>query len=274
MINQRVSAIVPVFNEAKTVARVIQSLLDSRLLSEIICVNDGSRDETAQVLSGFGGRVKVVTFRQNRGKGAALAEGVRRSTGNLIFFCDADLLNFSVRHITDLLEPVLCGKKRASLGVPTIDNLGRPIKNWRPQAYLAGERVYPREVILPCLAKLSRTRGAGGSEVIFNTLLDRKDVQVVRLTGLRKPSKEQKWSRSLALQQYFFSVWGVLREIGAIEINSAQDFKKLENLLQSNAFEEFRQRLGQVEKGGQLASALRKYFRRYFDYFEKLKSRS
>ncbi|MFZ0890314.1 MAG: glycosyltransferase [Candidatus Binataceae bacterium] len=86
-----VSVIIPVFNGAATVAAAIDSALAQKFDGEfeVIVVNDGSTDSTAEVLRGYGDRIKVVT-QENRGAAAARNACVRNSSGQYLAFLDAD----------------------------------------------------------------------------------------------------------------------------------------------------------------------------------------
>jgi len=96
----KMSVVIPAFNEATrlpdTLAR-IDAHLEARGESgwEIIVVDDGSTDETAgsarRAAAGLSCPVEVVTLSANRGKGAAIREGVRRSRGERVLVTDADL---------------------------------------------------------------------------------------------------------------------------------------------------------------------------------------
>lgn len=271
MAPKTVSAVVPVYNEEKAVGSVVQTLLDSNLISEVICVDDGSSDGSLEILSGFGDRIKLVSFRKNQGKGAAVAEGIRLAQSEFLFFCDSDLKNFTADHIQAMLSPVFSGESQVVFGIPLIDNYGRKIEYLKAQVYLAGERVYPREKILPCVSRLSGAKGAGASEVILNTLCRAREIKVVHLEGLVKPSKEQKWSKARAFTQYLFSAAGVLREIGRIEINSPADLKKLENLVQIDTFEKLSLKIGEI-KNDRIKKIFERYFNRYFNYFKNFRT--
>ena len=93
---RNISAIVPAFNEEKTVAGVVNKLLSSHLISEVICVNDGSTDATAQILSAFGDKIKFLNFADNHGKGFALAQGILAASGDIVAFFDADIHNLYI----------------------------------------------------------------------------------------------------------------------------------------------------------------------------------
>ncbi|MBI2031052.1 MAG: glycosyltransferase family 2 protein [Candidatus Levybacteria bacterium] len=265
--NLKVSAIVPVFNEGKRVGKVIDTLLSSNLINEIVSINDGSSDNSLEVLKKFGNKIKLINFKQNQGKGRAVAAGIKKATGQYLFFCDSDLINLTTDHINKIFKPILKGKTKVVFAVPTKHGNG---KYERHEVYLAGERVYPRSSVAPHISKLSRTKGAGGSEIILNTLFSKKEIKIVPLKGLVKPAKTNKWPRSMALKQYLLSTVGVLQESGRIEINSMKDLKQLENLIQVDTFDGLIAMINQI-KNQKIRTVLKKYFLKYITkYIRKI----
>lgn len=86
----RVSVIIPVYNGADTVARAIQSVLaQDYSLYELIIVDDGSTDSTADVVRGFGSGIKYIR-QENRGPAAARNTGANIAHGEYLAFLDAD----------------------------------------------------------------------------------------------------------------------------------------------------------------------------------------
>ncbi len=91
------SVIVPVFNEAATIAKVLERLRPLRApagpIHEVIVVDDGSTDGTAAALQPFAarGEIRLITLPANRGKGAAIRSGVAAATGAYLLVQDADL---------------------------------------------------------------------------------------------------------------------------------------------------------------------------------------
>ena len=93
----RVSVVIPVFNNAATIGRAIASVLAQRFnggteageQAEVIVVNDGSTDDSAEVLRGFGDRIHVIE-QPNRGAAAARNAGVAAAHGDYLAFLDAD----------------------------------------------------------------------------------------------------------------------------------------------------------------------------------------
>lgn len=96
----RISVNIPVFNESETIgtlyARLIAVLDELECDFEIIAINDGSVDETAQVLDGLAdedARMKVIHLRRNYGQTAALMAGIQHSRGEVVILMDGDLQN-------------------------------------------------------------------------------------------------------------------------------------------------------------------------------------
>lgn len=102
----KLSIIVPVFNEEKTIAEVIKKLREVNLPveKEIIVVDDASTDNTREKIKGSG--VKIIRHLRNQGKGAALRTGIKKATGEYIIIQDADL-EYSPSEINKVLRPVL-----------------------------------------------------------------------------------------------------------------------------------------------------------------------
>lgn len=87
------SIIIPAYNEASrigaTLRQAIKFVRGHRLTSEVIVVDDGSKDRTAEIVKGFKG-VRLIRQPQNRGKGAAVRTGMFAAKGGLRLFSDAD----------------------------------------------------------------------------------------------------------------------------------------------------------------------------------------
>lgn len=87
-INDRLSIIVPVYNEELAIGQVILGLLEQCEDAEIIVVNDGSFDATCDRLKKF--NIKVITHRDNKGYGAAIKIGIGRASRQVICIMDGD----------------------------------------------------------------------------------------------------------------------------------------------------------------------------------------
>jgi glycosyltransferase involved in cell wall biosynthesis len=84
-----VSVIIAAYNEQAFIETTIASILGSGFPYEVIVVDDGSTDQTPKICEKFGEKIKVITHPTNRGKGAAMASGLKKATGEIVIFCDA-----------------------------------------------------------------------------------------------------------------------------------------------------------------------------------------
>lgn len=102
------SVVIPIYNEAKTLEKVIARVRATRLPMEIICVDDGSQDGTREVLERLASEqdIKAVFHNKNRGKGAALRTGFIEATGDVVVVQDADM-EYDPQDLRLLLEPIL-----------------------------------------------------------------------------------------------------------------------------------------------------------------------
>ncbi len=103
----KVSIIVPAFNEEASIAAVIDAVLQLDLDKELIVVDDGSRDRTAEIAGRYGD-VRLVRHPVNRGRGAAVKTGMAQATGEVVCIQDADMEQLP-SDIPALVKPILQG---------------------------------------------------------------------------------------------------------------------------------------------------------------------
>lgn len=160
-----ISVLIPAYNESERIGDTISALRafsPNNTIGEIVVVDDGSSDDTAQRAQEAGADV---VFRQpNRGKGAALQTALALSQGDILLLLDADL-GSSAEHAQSLLEPIF--SKRADMTIatfPVIPGKGggmglvvklarwgiRRLTGQTMAAPLSGQRCLRREVIEAC----------------------------------------------------------------------------------------------------------------------------
>lgn len=182
-----VSCIIPAWNEAERLPLVLRAVVGHPAVDEVIVVDDGSQDGSADVAQAMG--ASVLRQRRNGGKSAAVAAGVAQAQGDLILLLDADLVGLTAMQVMELLAPVRSG--RADVAISLRQNAPWV---WRRIGldYISGERVMRRQMLLPWLNRMAGLKGFG-LEVFLNRLwiADRARVAVVGLAAI-SPSKAAK----------------------------------------------------------------------------------
>jgi len=128
------SVVVPVFNERDTVEEILRRISATPLNKEIIVVDDGSTDGTAEILRNLESQrtfplVRFFFQEKNRGKGAALRVGLREVRGDIVLVQDADL-EYDPADYPILLEPILSGKADVVFGSRFLSGPRRVLLFW------------------------------------------------------------------------------------------------------------------------------------------------
>lgn len=113
----KLSVLIPVYNEAETIASVVQKVQAVPIEKEIVLVNDASRDGSAEIMDRLAGDgVRVLHHPENRGKGAAIRTAMEAATGDVIVIQDADF-EYDPNDFPTLLSLIERGQTNVVYGV-------------------------------------------------------------------------------------------------------------------------------------------------------------
>ena len=130
----KLSVIIPVYNEEPTIREILEKVTRTPHEKEIIVVDDGSSDGTVDVLHSLESTdqfpdARFLFFERNRGKGAAVREGIRTASGEIVLIQDADL-EYDPNDYPALLGPILAGKADVVYGSRFLGGPHRVLFYW------------------------------------------------------------------------------------------------------------------------------------------------
>ena len=187
----KASIIICTYNEERTIADVLIACCKLNPDYEIIVVDDGSTDNTENILNELSIRYlfRYERLHKNMGKSWAMAHGVEISENNIILFFDADVSNIKKEHFDALLNPIIDKTADMVLGQPSETLIDYHIN---PFKALTGERALLRKDIIPILNEIRDIRF--GVETFLNLYYQAqgKRINYVLLMGLIHPSTYEK----------------------------------------------------------------------------------
>lgn len=198
-----IDVIIPARNEAATLAAVVGAARDCAFTGDVVVVDDGSIDGTADVAVGAGAKVVRREGAGSGSKAQAMEAGVAASDADAFLFCDADCVGLTSGHLDDICRPFVEG--RAAMSVGWFD-----YGLWNPLvvrlAPTTGERVVPRwvwDAIPP------EKRHGYSIEIMINEVIaeGRLPTTARTLAGVTHRTKRDKLGRGRGVRETWRMFW-------------------------------------------------------------------
>ncbi|MCS7222560.1 MAG: glycosyltransferase [Anaerolineae bacterium] len=156
----RVGVVIPAFNEALHLPRVLDVVSGVDWLTQIVVVDDGSTDDTLAVAQRYAlqdRRISVIHLPHNRGKADAMLAGVQALRADVVIFLDADLIGLQPHHLRQLYEAFTAGHCDMTVAIFRRGRLHTDFAHWLTP-WLSGQRCLRRSAAEQALRSLQGSR--------------------------------------------------------------------------------------------------------------------
>jgi glycosyltransferase involved in cell wall biosynthesis len=251
--DKNISAIVPFYNEERSLGGVVDVLISSGIFSEIILVNDGSTDSSVKNILKYSEDIILIDNVNNMGKGYAVSEGIKRSSCDIVIFIDADLLKITPKHLQSLVDPLIKGNYDGSLGY-TWDN-------WADIFFKSygGQRAYYKKDLVDHLDDISESRY--GLELLLNQIFKDKKIREVKLRNAGHIIKPKKRNETEFVNETIVWVMDVGKQLLKLKIINKEEYRILSEIKNMRSIDDIKKFVKRMRS---------KNLRRYvFSYVQK-----
>ena len=221
----KVSVIIPVYNEFKTIEEIVRRVEAEEIATEILIVDDGSTDGTREKLDSMmeDSHLRIIFHEHNQGKGAAVRTGIQNATGELILIQDADL-EYDPRDYPALLKPIEEGLADVVYGSRFLGGPRRTVMFWhmvanRMLTFLTnilyntilsdmetGYKVFKREIVKDMKLRANRF----DFEPEFTAKILKRKVRVFEVPITFNP-RDYEEGKKIGMRDAFQAVWVLLK---------------------------------------------------------------
>ena len=203
----RISCIIPAYNEEQRIEKVLKIVTQHSLLKEVIVINDGSTDKTLEIIQKFK-TVIVINQEKSLGKSQAVLAGLKKASGEIILFLDADLVGLTEENLTNLVKPVI--NNEIDVAISLIKNT-----TWFAKLigidYLSGQRAIKKH-FLDDFLKISKIPGWGIESAYLNEKIINQNLtlKVVLWENVTSPWPQKKFGYIQGQIRLIKMVWEIL----------------------------------------------------------------
>ena len=221
----KLTVIIPAYNEKNTIQEIVRRVQATKLVDEIIIVDDGSTDGTQALIAPMDGKdnVKVILLEKNQGKGAAVRAGISAASGDVLMIQDADL-EYDPREYPNLMKPIEEGLADVVYGSRFLGAPHRAILFWNMVANKlltlmtnvlynniltdmeTGYKVFKREVVAEMKIHAKRF----DFEPEFTAKILKKNVRLFEVPITFNP-RDYSEGKKIKMKDAFEAVWTLLK---------------------------------------------------------------
>lgn len=186
-----ISVVIPAYNEGKRILNVLSVLTQVAGIESIIVVDDGSKDNTAEVVRSYlhnDPRINLIQHPINLGKGQSIFSAWISVHTEFVLMLDADLMGLTPDHIAKLTGPVLSGEAAMTLGVFKGGNWKTDFSHWITP-WLTGQRCMRRDM-LQCVDHEAASGYGLETALTISAHQQKWKVKEVPLLGMSHPISE------------------------------------------------------------------------------------
>ena len=226
------SVIIPVYNEERTIASIVEIVHSWQPSANIIVVNDGSYDDTLGAIRHFSSDIKKISYKRNHGKGYAVVKGIEAATGQYILMLDGDTIGLTHKDLNLLYNPIISNAFDMVVGIPGgMTHIGE----FQPFYDISGFRCLRRKDILPYCKEMRRL--GYGLELYLNRLYAKKRVKVFQLPYVHFMRKLEKQTipeatRSVLIEARDLLTQIVINQKDGVIPDIADAYRQIEKYLQ------------------------------------------
>jgi glycosyltransferase involved in cell wall biosynthesis len=213
----KVSCIIPAWNEEVRIHTVIQSIKNFDCFDEIIVVDDGSKDNTADVILNYSkehSHIKLLQNPKNMGKTATVINGVNASYGEVTVILDADIIGLNHLDLHKLIYYVISGKYDLTILDRAGDRIG-PLGWSNLTRFLGGERAFWKRDFLNLDLSLEKKDGylleVAQNQYYIDT---NKGVKTIYCKNLHTIHQYHKFGFLVGTGNYIKMYWRIFRKFG------------------------------------------------------------
>jgi glycosyltransferase involved in cell wall biosynthesis len=214
---KKISCIIPAYNEEGGIGNVLHVVvpLVGKYLYEIIVIDDGSKDNTKEIVRNFP-KINFIEHPKNKGKSKTVADGIKASGGDYIFLLDADLKFLNEGNILDLINPIENDISKVSIGYR---KNAWPLFPFKKIDYLSGERILPKKFLMEKIDKMEELPSYA-LEVFINRIIvkNKLSIKVVPWPNVENVFSQNKRGFLKGIRTVLKVWWNILCTISIFEM--------------------------------------------------------